>query len=43
MQQSLCSEKKQKDLLEELDKELGQVNQNYSESGFFSKMKNLWS
>lgn len=35
--------KKQKDLLEELDKELGQVNQNYSESGFFSKMKNLWS
>ena len=34
---------KQKDLLEELDKELGQVNQNYSESGFFSKMKNLWS
>lgn len=35
--------KKQKDLLEELDKELGHINQNYSESGFFSKMKNLWS
>jgi molecular chaperone DnaJ len=35
--------KRQKELLEELDKELGDVNQNYSESGFFSKMKNLWS
>ena len=35
--------KRQKELLEELDKELGEVSQNYSESGFFSKMKNLWS
>ena len=35
--------KRQKELLEELDKELGDVNQNYSEAGFFSKMKNLWS
>jgi molecular chaperone DnaJ len=34
---------KQKQLLEELDKELGDVKQNYSEGGFFSKMKNLWS
>lgn len=35
--------KRQKELLDELDKELGDVNQNYSESSFFSKMKNLWS
>ncbi len=35
--------KRQKDLLNELDKELGDVSQNYSDSGFFSKMKNLWS
>lgn len=35
--------KKQKELLEELDKELGSPTQNYSEGGFFSKMKNLWS
>ncbi len=35
--------KKQKELLEELDKELGDAGQNYSENGFFSKMKNLWS
>ena len=34
---------KQRQLLEELDKELGDVKQNYSEGGFFSKMKNLWS
>jgi len=35
--------KRQKELLNELDKELGDVSQNYSDSGFFSKMKNLWS
>lgn len=35
--------KKQKELLQELDKELGEINQSYSESVFFSKMKNLWS
>lgn len=35
--------KKQKELLEELDKEFGDVKENFSEGGFFSKMKNLWS
>lgn len=34
---------KQKELLQELDKELGEPKSNYSDSGFFSKMKNLWS
>lgn len=35
--------KKQRELLEALDKELGSVKENYSEEGFFAKMKNLWS
>ncbi len=35
--------KKQRDLLEELDAELGDMKQNYSDGGFFAKMKNLWS
>ena len=35
--------KKQKELLEELDKELDDVKQNYKDEGFFSRMKNLWS
>ncbi|NRB10220.1 MAG: molecular chaperone DnaJ [Rickettsiaceae bacterium] len=35
--------KKQKELLQELDKELGDNNSNYEDSGFFSKMKNMWS
>lgn len=35
--------KKQKELLEELDKEFGETKENYSSDGFFSKMKNIWS
>ncbi len=35
--------KKQKELLEELDKEFGETKENYSSDGFFSKMKNMWS
>ncbi len=35
--------KKQKELLEELDKELGEVDGNYKDEGFFSRMKNMWS
>lgn len=35
--------KRQKELIEELDKELGQEESNYNEAGFFNKMKNLWS
>ena len=35
--------KKQKELLEELDKEFGETKENYSNDGFFSKMKNMWS
>ena len=35
--------KKQKELLEELDKELGEVDANYKDEGFFSRMKNMWS
>jgi molecular chaperone DnaJ len=35
--------KKQKSLLEELDKELGETNINYKDEGFFSKFKNIWS
>lgn len=35
--------KKQKELLEQLDKELGEGNAKYDEGGFFSKMKNIWT
>ena len=35
--------KKQKELLEALDKELGDVDANYKDEGFFSRMKNMWS
>lgn len=35
--------KKQKELLEELDKEFGETKESYSNDGFFSKMKNIWS
>jgi len=35
--------KKQKELLEELDKELGETDTNYKDDGFFSRMKNIWS
>lgn len=35
--------KKQRELLEELDKELGEVDANYKDEGFFSRMKNMWS
>ena len=35
--------KKQKELLEALDKELGEVDTNYKDEGFFSRMKNMWS
>lgn len=35
--------KKQKELLEQLDKEFGNEEANYNSSSFFSKMKNLWS
>lgn len=35
--------KKQKELLEELDKEIGDDNTTYKDPGFFAKMKNLWS
>ncbi len=35
--------KKQKDLLQELEQELGESSHSYNnDSGFFSKMKNLW-
>lgn len=35
--------KKQKELLQELEKELGESDDNYNkDSGFFSKVKNLW-
>jgi len=35
--------KKQKELLEELDKEIGDIEMDCSNDGFFAKMKNLWS
>ncbi len=35
--------KKQKELLQELDKELGENKQTGSSDSFFSKMKNIWS
>ena len=35
--------KKQKELLQELDKELGDNKQTGSSDSFFSKMKNMWS
>ena len=35
--------KKQRELLEQLDQELGDDNSDYKDSGFFTKMKNLWS
>lgn len=35
--------KRQKELLEELDNELGESNNNYKDEGFFTKMKNMWS
>jgi molecular chaperone DnaJ len=35
--------KRQKELLEALDKELGDVDANYKDEGFFSRMKNMWS
>jgi molecular chaperone DnaJ len=34
---------KQKELLEALDKEFGEVDTNYKDEGFFSRMKNMWS
>ncbi len=35
---------KQKDLLQELDKELGSLDSgNYKDNGFFAKMRNIWS
>ncbi len=34
--------KKQKELLEELDKEFGKSNDEYKNEDFFSKMKNMW-
>lgn len=35
--------KKQKELLEALDKELGDADTNYKDEGFFTRMKNMWS
>lgn len=35
--------KKQKELIEELDQELGEVAVNCKDEGFFSRMKNMWS
>lgn len=35
--------KKQKEMLEALDKELGDGGAKYEDPGFFAKMKNLWS
>lgn len=35
--------KRQREILEELDKELGETQANYKEEGFFSKVKNIWS
>lgn len=35
--------KRQKELLEALDKEFGDVDVNYKDEGFFSRMKNMWS
>lgn len=35
--------KKQKEMLQELDKEIGDDNATYEDPGFFAKMKNLWS
>ncbi|MDG1436908.1 MAG: molecular chaperone DnaJ [Rickettsiaceae bacterium] len=35
--------KKQKELLEELDKEFGDMDINCKDEGFFSRMKNMWS
>jgi molecular chaperone DnaJ len=35
--------KKQKELLEALDKELGEADTNYKDEGFFSRMKSMWS
>ncbi len=35
--------KKQKELFEQLDKELGEIDTNYKDEGFFSRMKNMWS
>lgn len=34
---------KQKELLEELDKEFSNKNSDYKDNGFFSKMKNIWT
>lgn len=34
--------KKQKELLEELGKELGESDSSYKDEGFFSRMKNMW-
>ena len=34
--------KKQKELLEALDKEWGDADTNYKDEGFFSRMKNMW-
>lgn len=35
--------KKQKELLEELGKEIGESDSSYKDEGFFSRMKNMWS
>lgn len=35
--------KRQKELLEELQKEMGDADNNYKDEGFFSKVKNIWS
>jgi molecular chaperone DnaJ len=34
--------KRQKELLEELEKELGESDNSYKDEGFFSRMKNIW-
>ena len=35
--------KKQRELIEILDKECSMIDPNYKNEGFFSKMKNIWS
>lgn len=35
--------KRQRELLEELDKEFGATKDNYNDDGFFSKVKSIWS
>ncbi|PHQ69559.1 MAG: molecular chaperone DnaJ [Paracoccus sp.] len=35
--------KKQKEMLQALDKEIGEIDANYKDDGFFSRMKDMWS